>query len=273
MLLGSAKTTPNRTGAMNMNGCGVVLGTTESAAELSFVPRTFATTLWNVVGLAGSLGAPGSDDALECLCRTYWYPLYTCVRRLGYSPEDAKDLTQEFFARLLERNSFRQADRQRGRFRSFLLTSLKHFLINEWSKAQTQKRGGHQRTFSWEELDFEGRYVREPADGSTPEKLFEKRWAVALLETVLERLRDNCAASEHRELLDALSSNLWGDAIVDCYRALATRFGLSEGAVRVAMHRLRESFRELLRKEVARTVTSPGDVDDELRQLVAALRG
>jgi RNA polymerase sigma-70 factor (ECF subfamily) len=235
-------------------------------------PKEFTTTHWSVVLLAGECASVEADQALENLCRTYWYPLYAYVRRQGRSADDAQDLTQEFFARLLEKKYLCLADPQRGRFRTFLLSSLKNYLINEWEKSRTAKRGGGGVTFSLDEQDAEGRYLTDPVDGLTPDRIYEKRWAVTLLEKVLARLREEYVADDKALLFDALKPYVWGETLADGYDEVAMRLTMSTGALRVAMHRLRESYRELLREEVARTVASAADVDEELRQLVAALR-
>ena len=235
-------------------------------------PREFVTTHWSAILLAGGTASEQADTALDQLCRDYWYPLYAYVRRQGHAAHDAQDLTQGFFARFLERKHLRLADPERGRFRTFLLCSLKHFLINEWEKSRAEKRGGAHSMVSWDEQTAEGRYLVEPVDGLTPESIYEKRWAVTLLEKVLGRLRDKYTAEQKAPLFDVLKPYVWGDTITVGYDVLAARLGISVGALRVAMHRLRESYRELLRDEVSRTVASPADVDEELRHLVAALR-
>jgi RNA polymerase sigma-70 factor (ECF subfamily) len=235
-------------------------------------PREFTTTHWSVILLAGSATSEDADKALEHLCRAYWYPLYAYVRRQGHAASDAQDLTQDFFARFLERRHFRLADPHRGRFRTFLLSSLKNFLINEWEKSRAAKRGGTSVIFSLDEQDAEGRYLAEPVDGLTPERIYEKRWAVALLDQVMTRLRDQYTANGRGQLFDALKPYIWDDVMADGYDSVSARLGMSDGSLRVAMHRLRESFRELLRTEVACTVESPAEVDEELRHLVAALR-
>jgi RNA polymerase sigma factor (sigma-70 family) len=236
------------------------------------ISERFVTTHWSQVLLAADSDSPNSAEALEQLCHSYWYPLYAYVRRQGRSAEDAQDLTQEFFARLLERKVVRLADPERGRFRTFLLSSLKNFLINEWEKARAAKRGGGGVAFSLDEQDADGRYLTEPIDGLTPERIYEKRWAVTLLAIVLERLRQEYLAHDKELLFDALKPYVCGDTITEGYEEVAGRLGMSAGAVRVAMHRLRDTYRELLRAEVARTVDSPVDIDEELRHLVAALR-
>ena len=232
----------------------------------------FSTTQWSAVFLAGAEPSPAAHHALEVLCRCYWIPLYAYVRRQGYAVADAQDLTQDFFARLLEGNFFRLADPQRGRFRTFLLSSLKNFLISEWTKTRAQKRGGGAVFISWDAEEAEGRYLAEPEDGLTPEKIFERRWAMALLEKVLARLHEHYTGDGREPLFHALKPYVWGESPTEGYAQIATRLNLSEGALRVAMHRLRESFRRLLREEVGRTVASPAEIDGELRELVAALR-
>lgn len=234
--------------------------------------REFVTTHWSVVLIAGGAASREADTALEHLCHAYWYPLYAYVRRQGHGAHDAQDLTQGFFARFLERKHLRLADRERGRFRTFLLCSLKHFLINEWEKERAVKRGGAHAHIPWDEQTAEGRYLAEPVAGLTPESIYEKRWAVTLLEKVLGRLRDKYTAEQKAPLFDALKPYVWGETITVGYEVLAARLCISVGALRVSMHRLRESFRELLRDEVSRTVASPAEVDEELRHLVAALR-
>jgi len=234
-------------------------------------PGLFSATRWSVVLAAGDSGAPGAQEALEKLCRAYWYPLYAYVRRQGHSPEDAQDLTQAFFARFLEKKYLRGADRERGRFRSFLLTSLKNFLVNEWEKARAEKRGGFQTIVSWDEEPPEDRYRAEPADEETPETLYEKRWAVALLENVLARLRREFAASGKQELFEQFKVFLWGEKSGLSYASLAAQTGTSEGAIKVGVHRLRHRYLEVLRAEVAQTVATPAEVEEELRHLITIL--
>ena len=233
----------------------------------------FNTTHWSVVLLAGQSPAPDADAALDKLCRTYWYPLYAYVRRAGHSPEDAQDLTQEFFARLLEKKYLQFADPDRGRFRSFLLKSLQHFLVNEWVRGQAQKRGGGQKIFSLDEAAAERSYLQQPADQLSPESLYDKRWAMTLLERAMERLGANYAASGKRDVFDQLKRLLLTEGSGESYRQLAGPLGLSEGAVKVAVHRLRQRFREAVRSEIAQTVATPAEVDEELRCLMAALSG
>ena len=231
--------------------------------------KWFTTTHWSVVLAAGHSSAPGADEALEVLCRTYWPPLYAYVRRQGCGPEEAQDLTQEFFARFLEKKYFGQADQSLGKFRTFLLTSLRNFLVSEWRKTGSQKRGNGRAAFSLDVQAAEAGYAAEPADESTPEKLYEKRWAVTLMEHVMARLGEEHVVAGDGPLFEKLRDCIWGECDAAAYAAMAAQLRLSEGAVRVSVHRLRERCRELLRTEVAQTVTRPEDVDDELRHLVA----
>jgi RNA polymerase sigma-70 factor (ECF subfamily) len=231
----------------------------------------FTTTHWSVVLEACQVESPQGADALEQLCRTYWYPLYAFVRRKGYSPADAQDLTQDFFARLLEKKYIALADRSRGRFRTFLLTSLQHFLANEWAKAKTERRGGGHQIISWEEDEAEERYLAEPADNLAPDKIFERRWATGLLELVLARLREEYTAAAKSEQFETLKVFVWGEKSLASYAEIAGQLRMSEGAVKVAVYRLRQRYRELLRAQVARTVASESEVDEELRYLISTL--
>ncbi|MDH7502317.1 MAG: sigma-70 family RNA polymerase sigma factor [Verrucomicrobiota bacterium] len=234
----------------------------------------FVTTHWSVV-LAASrqTDTAHSRSALEELCRTYWYPLYNYVRRRGYAPEDACDLTQEFFARLLERHWLARADRSRGRFRAFLLTAMERFLANEWDKERALKRGGN-RQFVPVQLDAaETRYGAEPTDTHTPEQAFERSWAMTLLETVLNRLEAEQRAEGKAEQFGALRQCLLGDREALPYAEIARVMGTSEGAVKVAAHRLRQRYRELLRAEIANTVSSAAEIDAEMCHLLKALTG
>ncbi len=234
---------------------------------------TFVTTHWSVVLTARRSDTTRAQAALAGLCQTYWYPLYAYVRRRGYSPHDAQDLTQEFFARLLEQNWLTQADRERGRFRTFLLAALRHFLANEWDKAHAQKRGGAIQFVPLQLDDAETRYGQEPADPVTPEQYFERRWALALLDEVLNRLRQEQVAAGAGTLFDALKPCLAGSSQAQPYAALAAELGMTEGAVKVAVHRLRHRYRQLLREEIANTVATPAEVDAEMHHLFAVLAG
>jgi RNA polymerase sigma-70 factor (ECF subfamily) len=231
----------------------------------------FATTHWSLVLAAGHSSVMGAPAALESLCRTYWFPLYVYVRRQGNSPEDAQDLTQAFFARLLEKKHLRLADPDRGKFRAFLLKSLKHFLVNEWEKARTQKRGGGHSVIPLDAEIAESRYAAEPVQTVSLDQVYEKRWAVTLIETVLDRLRENYAAAGRLPVFETLRGSIWGDSATVSYSAVAAQLGLTERAVKVAVHRLRSRYRELLRAEVAQTVAMPAEVDEELRHLMAVL--
>lgn len=231
----------------------------------------FVTTHWSVVLTAAQSDTTRAQAALERLCRMYWYPIYHFVRRQGHSMHDAQDLTQEFFARLLEKNWIAHADQSRGRFRSFLLLVLKRFLAGEWHKANAQKRAGNRHCLPLPLDTAETRYVREPADTSTPEQAFEKQWALTLLETVLGQLRADYEQDGKGRLFETLKPCLMGSRESQPYTELAGKLEMSEGAVKVAVHRLRERYREHLKAEIANTVTSPADVDQELRHLFSVL--
>jgi len=239
------------------------------------LPRSpvFVTTHWSVVLTAGDSNTTIAHEALAKLCQTYWFPLYAFVRRRGFSPPDAEDLTQEFFARFLEHKWVGNADREKGRFRTFLLSALNHFLANEWDKARAQKRGGGSTPLPLEFNAAETRYVREPADNVTPEQHFERRWALTLLETVVNRLRTEYEQDGKADLFTALNPCLVGDRTSQPYEELARELGVSEGAVKSAVHRLRQRYRQLLRDEIAQTVAGPGEVDEELNHLIAVLGG
>jgi RNA polymerase sigma factor (sigma-70 family) len=244
-----------------------------SAAETPKVADrspVFITTHWSIVLSAKDQDSPRSVDALEILCRTYWHPLYAYVRRRGYSPADAEDLTQEFFAWLLERNWLGRADQQRGRFRSFLLTSISNFLANEWDKARTQKRGGGQ-VVSLQHDESETGCVHEPSDNFTPEQSFEWRWALTLLDQVMNRLSAEFAQDDKAELFETLKPCLLGERTSQPYAILASKLAMTEGSVKVAVHRLRQRYRQLLRDEIANTVETPEEVEEELRYLFAVL--
>jgi RNA polymerase sigma factor (sigma-70 family) len=214
---------------------------------------------------------PTAQEALEKLCRAYWYPLYVYVRRQGHDEEAAKDLTQAFFARLLEKNYLAQADRQRGKFRSFLLGALKHFLADERDKAKAQKRGGEQTHFSLDDDTAEDRYRLEPVDRATPDKLFDRRWALATLEQAVHRLRQEYQDTGKADLFDRLRDFLSGALEGSSYAAAAAQLGMSESTLKSYIHRLRRRNRQILRETIAHTVASPGQIDEELRDLFAAL--
>jgi RNA polymerase sigma-70 factor (ECF subfamily) len=246
------------------------LTTKDSTSSLPAHGETFATTHWTVVLAAGREGAPGADRALEQLCRTYWYPLYAFVRRNGRTHEDAEDLTQGFFARFLSRNYLAGVSSERGRFRAFLLASLKHYLANEWDRARRQKRGGPIPALSldWEAAD--SRYQIQPADDLSPDKIYDREWALALLERVICGLADECAAADNSTLFEQLKPFLTLDHAQVPYAQVAANLHLTEGAVRVALHRLRRRYRALLRNEIAQTLSDPAQADEEIRALLGA---
>ena len=233
----------------------------------------FVTTHWSMVLAAGHNHSTQAHGALARLCKIYWHPLYVYVRRLGHPPHDAQDLTQEFFARLLEKNYLAHADQSRGRFRSFLLAALKHFLANEWDKANAQKRGGGQLPIPIDLGVAETSCRFEPADNATAEKIYARRWALTLLDQVLRRLRREYDETGREKLFEHLKPTLTEASRTVRYAEIAHQLGTSEGAVKVAVHRLRQRYREVLQAEIAETVTSPEEVEDELRNLFAALAG
>jgi len=230
----------------------------------------FATTRWSMVAAAQDPTAPHAREALAELCRLYWYPVYAYVRRRGHDHHAAQDLTQAFFARLLERHDLAAADRTRGRFRSYLLTACQHFLANEHDRETAKKRGGGRARVPLDLAGADGRYSREPADEETPERVFDRQWALGLLDRALGGLREEYTGSGRAKLFDALKDCLPGGAAVP-YADLAGRLGMTEGAVKVAVHRLRQRYRDRLREVIADTVATPEEVDDEIRDLFAAL--
>jgi RNA polymerase sigma factor (sigma-70 family) len=234
--------------------------------------RRFVSTQWSVVVAAGQRDSPESEMALATLCERYWYPLYAYARRRVPGAADAQDLTQAFFARLLEKDYLRQADRQRGRFRTFLLTAFNHFLAKEHERANAQKRGGGKKTLT---LDFdrgERCYHQEPSHEATPEALYARGWALALLRQGLVKLREELAAAGKLQLYDCLKGILTADEPPRPYAELVDELGMSREAIKVAVHRLRRRYRELVRAEVAQTVMKAEEIEDELRDLFAAVR-
>lgn len=237
----------------------------------------FATTRWTIVLSAGDLGdeEQKARDALSELCRTYWRPIFSFVCRRGYSPEDAQDLTQDFFVMIFRNNWFQRADPSRGRFRSFLLKSLVNFLNNEAERSRAQKRGGEMKFVSWDEWMAEAPSeisVPDKAfDSLPPELLFDLRWAATVVEQTLRRLREECESKGRLRLFDALSGYLTGERADASYNDLSATLGIPESAVKKQLYNLRQRYRWLLRDEVAHTVENPADVDDEIRHLCAAL--
>lgn len=221
---------------------------------------------------AAEQNSASADAALERLCRAYWYPLYAHVRRRGNDPHQAQDLTQAFFERLLEKSFLRAVDRNKGRFRAFLLTALDHFLANEWRRAHAQKRGRGVPGLSLDDDSNENRYRLEPMHEETPERLFERRWALAVLEQGMDRLQAECHAGGKAGLFDVVKPLIGGDrADLPC-AAIAGRLDLTVNALTLALHRLRRRYGELIREEIAATVASPQEVEDELRHLKECLR-
>jgi RNA polymerase sigma factor (sigma-70 family) len=238
--------------------------------DSSFQAKSFPTTLWTVVLHAGRDEPAQVRAALAQLCEAYWYPLYSFVRRRGYAAHDAEDLTQAFFAQLLEKRGLERIDPQLGRFRTFLLASLKNFLANDWDRAHARKRGGGQTIVSLDEESAESRYQLEPSHEMTPERHFERQWAMTLLEQVLDALRTEYQAEGKGDLFDELKAVIIGVPVG--YADMAARLRRSEGAIKVAVHRLRHRYRALIRARIAATV-GEGDVEDELRHLLGVLGG
>jgi RNA polymerase sigma factor (sigma-70 family) len=232
----------------------------------------FVPTRWTLVLAArrGSL-SPTAAQALSELCRIYWYPLYAYIRRRGHEAHEAEDLTQEFFLRLLAKNYLADVDRRKGKFRAFLLAAVKHFLANERDRLQAQKRGGREKIVPLDALRAEDRYRREPAHEATPERLFERQWALAVLEQVLTRLQAEFAAAGKQALFDRLKPLLTVERESIGYAQIAAELGMTEGAVKVAVHRLRRRYRQLLQDEIAQTVATPEEIGEEIRYLLSCL--
>jgi RNA polymerase sigma factor (sigma-70 family) len=238
--------------------------------DSSFRSKTFPTTLWTVVLHAGGDEPAQAQAALTQLCQEYWYPLYSFVRRRGYSPHDAEDLTQAFLAHLLEKRGLGRIDPEHGRFRTFLLASLKNYLANDWDRSHAIKRGGGQTIVSLDEESAESRYQLEPSHAMTPERHFERQWVMTLLDQVLDTLRDEYHTEGKGDLFEELKAVITGQPVA--YADMAARLWRSEGALKVAAHRLRHRYRELMRARIAATV-GEGEVEDELRHLLAVLSG
>jgi RNA polymerase sigma factor (sigma-70 family) len=230
----------------------------------------FVTTHWSLVLSARDPHSPRSHEALESLCRTYWYPLYSYARRTGHSPPDAEDLTQGFFARLLEKDYLKTVAREKGRFRTFLLVALKRFLANEWDRQHAQKRGGFAPVVLIDQDQAESRFASEPAHNLSPDLLFDRQWALTLLERTMTQLRQEYAASGRAQLFESLSGCLARDKLAPPYAEIADHLKLTEPAVKMAVHRLRVRYREILQHEIAQTVSAPEEIDGEIRHLFSA---
>ena len=246
---------------------------TEPRETLAAPPPLFVTTRWSVVLAARGKSSPESATALETLCRAYWQPLYAYVRGSGHAPHDAQDLTQEFFARLLAKDFLRAASREKGRFRTFLRVCLKRFLANEWDRQRALKRGGGEPTTSLDTAVAEQRFAAELAAGEPPDRLYERQWAMTLLEQAMVRLRSDYTAAGKVAEFEQLKSTLTAERGQIPYAALAAALGTTEGTARVAVHRLRKRYREMFRAAVADTVSEPEEVDDEVRHLATVLGG
>ena len=231
----------------------------------------FPSTSWSLV-VAAAANPPDSRSSLAAICKTYWPPVYAFVRRAGYDPDHAEDLTQGFFATMLEKNYLGDADRERGRFRTFLLAAVKHFLANEWDKQQALKRGGGQAAVSIDPVEAEEWYAPEAVEARTPETLFARAWAFSLLGQVMTKLRAEYAALGKVDYFDKLAQLLDGDPAATGYEALASELGATSGALRVSVHRMRRRYRELLRAELAESVSTTEQINEEIRFLLAALR-
>ncbi|MCI0541858.1 MAG: sigma-70 family RNA polymerase sigma factor [Verrucomicrobiales bacterium] len=233
----------------------------------------FRTTLWTVVLAAADRSSPDSEAALAKLCQTYWLPVYAFIRKRGRSPEQAQDLTQSFFAKFLEMNYVARAERERGRFRSFLMTSVENFLHDEHDRASTRKRGGGQWPLSLDAKLAEEEFLNEPAEALTPASAFEKHWARTLLENVMRRLAEEYRESGKFDLFGQLQAHLWGDSDSIPYEDLSQRMAMTVVNLRVTAHRMRQRYREILRQEIAHTVTSPDEIDGEIRYLIQVVSG
>jgi RNA polymerase sigma-70 factor (ECF subfamily) len=231
----------------------------------------FATTHWTIIFNAGNAPSGEAEEAMSSLCETYWYPVYAFVRRQTGDADLAMDLTQGFFARLLEKRDLAGVDRGRGRFRAWLVAAVKHYLSNERDRARAEKRGGGRPAISIDAADAESRYRLEPSHELTPERIFERRWALTVLGQVLSSLRLECAGEGKGALFDALKECIGGRPGDGRYREVAEQFDMGEGAVRMAAHRLRRRYRELLRQQIAQTVETPEQIDEEIAFLFGAV--
>jgi len=234
--------------------------------------RRFATTRWSLILAVRNRGSANASSALASLCEMYWFPVYAFIRRTGVSRDEADDLTQAFFTRVVEKGFFGDARQERGRFRTFLLAAVRHFLSNERDRERTLKRGGQHVVVSLDVETAEGHYQLDPRDDLTPERLFDRRWALTLIARVLTRLDETYTTGGKRVLFDRLKGFLTGDNAGTPYAEIARTLGMSEGAVKVAAHRLRRQFREMLIDEISQTVSEPGEIDAEIQYLLNAVR-
>ena len=246
---------------------------TDETREVPPQEGVFRTTHWSEVLAAREGEAAATSRALELLCRAYWHPLYVFVRRRGYDAADAQDLTQDFFAQLLQRDFLRNIAREKGRFRSFLLAALKNFLATEWRRESAMKRGGGHTFVSWDELQAEERYCDDVPDESVPERVYDRRWALTVMQQAMDRLRDDFGSTGKARQFEELKPFLSREGTREDYAGVAGRLGMSPGAVTVAIHRFRRRYGELVRSVVAETVAGPDEVEDELRFLAAQLSG
>ena len=244
---------------------------TESSGFAEGKVSAFSTTHWSIVEGAGQDNPALAAVALERLCRIYWFPIYAFIRRRGSSQHDAEDSTQGFFAHLLEKESIKKVDRQKGKFRSFMLAALTNFLNNEWDKQRALKRGGKIQIVSLDETRAEDLYIHEPAESLTPEQLFERHWAFAVVERVFDRLKQEYAMADKVNLFEQLQHGLTREMTQEICAEWATSLSVTEGALKIALHRLRRRYGELLRDEIAHTVATPEELHDEIRHLCAVM--
>jgi RNA polymerase sigma-70 factor (ECF subfamily) len=249
------------------------MATGQKKGSSSFKDAHFTTTHWSLVLAAGSPESPRQKEALEMLCRMYWYPLYAYLRRDGYNTDEAEEHTQAFFAHILEKEFFSKVAPKPAKFRSFLLIALKHFLIDKFHHIAAAKRGGEKKRLPFDFEAGEKRYTFEPSHNLSPEKIFERSWALTLLDETLNRLENELASMKKQQLFNALRNHLCGNIDTVSYRDIAARLGMTEAAVKVTVYRLRKRFREILRDEISQTVDSPEHIEEELQALRAALTG
>jgi DNA-directed RNA polymerase specialized sigma24 family protein len=247
------------------------MATGQKTGSSSFKDARFTTTHWSVVLSAKTPSSPDYQRALSTLCETYWFPIYAFLRRQGYNAHKAEEQTQGFFAHMIEMKDLCRADPGRGRFRSFLLSMLKHFMADLRDHAQAQKRGGGKKTLSLDFTDAESRYKLEPVNELSPDKLFEKSWALTLLCQTMTRLKNEAANTNKQKLFEQLKAHMAGHSHAVPYRELAGQLEMTEGSVKIAMHRLKKRYQELLREQIAATVSDPDEIDDEIRSLFVAL--